>query len=94
LPARFTEKVVGAIPHFVRPKTKLLAVKFRRILEVFALQALQKIFLGAFLRFVHPKTRLFAVKIRRILGVLCLSLTEKVVGAIPRFVRQKRSCLL
>jgi len=34
LPARFTEKGLGAIPRFVRPKTKLFVVKFRRILEV------------------------------------------------------------
>jgi len=40
LPARFTEKVVGAIPPFVRPKTKLFVVKNRRILDVFALQLL------------------------------------------------------
>jgi len=44
LPARFTEKVVSAIPRFVRPKTKLFAVKFRCSLEVFALQILQKMF--------------------------------------------------
>jgi len=40
LPARFTEKVLGAIPRFVSPKMKLFAVKFRRILEAFAFQAL------------------------------------------------------
>ena len=40
LPVRFTEKVVGAITRFMRQKTKLFAVKFRRILEVFALRAL------------------------------------------------------
>jgi len=48
LSASFTEKVVGAIPRFVRPKMKLCAVKFRRILEVFALQALQKEFWSHF----------------------------------------------
>jgi len=42
LPASFTEKVVGAIPQFVHPKTKLFAVKFRRILEDLCLQDLQK----------------------------------------------------
>jgi len=36
LPARFTEKVLGAIPRFMCPKMKRFAVKFRRILEVFA----------------------------------------------------------
>jgi len=40
LPASFTEKVVGATPQFVRPKMKRFAVKFRRILEVCAFQAL------------------------------------------------------
>jgi len=40
LPASFTEKVVGAIPRFVRPKMKRFVVKFRRILEAFAFQAL------------------------------------------------------
>jgi len=33
---------VGAIPQFVRPKTKLFAMKFRRILEVLCLQVLKK----------------------------------------------------
>jgi len=40
--ARFTEKVVGAFSRFMRPKAKLFAVKFRRILEVLYLQFLQK----------------------------------------------------
>jgi len=30
------KKVLGAISRFMRPKMKLFAVKFRRILEVFA----------------------------------------------------------
>jgi len=38
--ASFTEKVLGAIPRFVCAKMKLFAVKFRRILEAFAFQAL------------------------------------------------------
>jgi len=33
-------KVLGAILRFMRPKMKLFAVKFRRSLEVFALQGL------------------------------------------------------
>ena len=36
--ARFTENVLGAIPRYVCPTMKLFAVKFRRILEVFAFQ--------------------------------------------------------
>jgi len=42
VPASFTAKVLGAIPRFARPKTKLFAVEFRRILEVLCLQVLQK----------------------------------------------------
>jgi len=48
LPSSFTEKVLGAIPRFVRPKTKLIAVKFRCILEVLYLQHLQKKFWAQF----------------------------------------------
>ena len=48
LPERFTEKVVGAIPQFMLPKTKLFAVEFRRILEVLCLQILQKMFWAQF----------------------------------------------
>ena len=40
LPARFAEKVHSAISRFMRPKTKLFAVKFQGILEVFFMQAL------------------------------------------------------
>jgi len=39
LPASFAEKVVGAIPQFLHPKTMLFAVKCRRSLKVFAFQA-------------------------------------------------------
>ena len=42
LPARFAEKVLIAYSRFLRPKTKLFAVKFRRISEVFSMQALWK----------------------------------------------------
>ena len=44
LPASFKEKVVSAIPRFVRPKTKLFAMKFRRILEVLCVRVLKKNF--------------------------------------------------
>jgi len=43
LPASFKEKVVSAIPRFVCPKTKLFALKFRRILKVLCLRVLQKV---------------------------------------------------
>ena len=38
LPTIFAEKVLGAYSRFLHPKMKLFAVKFRHILEVFALQ--------------------------------------------------------
>jgi len=40
LPASFAEKIMGAFSRFMRPNAKLFAVKFRRILEVFALPGL------------------------------------------------------
>ena len=46
--ASFTGKALGAIPRFVRPKTKLFAVKFRRILEVLCLWVLQQKFWAQF----------------------------------------------
>ena len=48
LPARFTKKVLGAFPRFVCPKTELFAVKFRRLLDLFALHALYKMFWAHF----------------------------------------------
>ena len=42
LPARFEENVHGAYSRFLRPKTKLFAVKFRCILELLRLQNLYK----------------------------------------------------
>ena len=39
-PCKLCEKVLGAIPRFLRPKTKLFAMKFRRILEVLCLRCL------------------------------------------------------
>jgi len=40
--ARYITKVLGALSRFLRPWTKLFAVKFRQILEVFSVQALYK----------------------------------------------------
>jgi len=40
---RFMEKFLGAFSRFMRPKTKLFAVNFRGILEVFILQFFQKL---------------------------------------------------
>jgi len=46
--ARFVKKVLGAFSRFLRPKTKLFAVKFRRILEVLHPQGLQRKFWANF----------------------------------------------
>ena len=40
--SRFTKKFLVAFSQFLRPKTKVFAVEFRRILEVLCLQGLQK----------------------------------------------------
>jgi len=42
------KKVLGAFSRFLRPKTKVFPVKFRRILEVLCLQVLQKKFWAQF----------------------------------------------
>ena len=47
-PARFTEKVLGAWSRFLHPKTKLFALRFRRIFEVLCVQDLQKKFWAHF----------------------------------------------
>ena len=46
--ACFLKKVLGAFSRFLRPKMKLFAVKFRRILELLSLQVLQKKFWAQF----------------------------------------------
>jgi len=53
--ASFVKKVLGAIPRFLRPKTKLFAVEFRRILEVLCLRGLQKKFWAQFHDFCVQK---------------------------------------
>jgi len=89
----FVKKVLRAFLRFMRPKTKLFAVKFRRILEVLCLQDLQKKVLGAIPRFVRPKTKLFVVKFRCILEVLCLQVLKKLWAQFHDLCVQKRSCL-
>jgi len=55
LPTSFTENLLGAYSRFLPPKTKLFAVKFRRILEVLCLQGLQKNFWAYFHDFCVQK---------------------------------------
>ena len=45
---KLKKKVLGAFSRFLRPKTMVFAVKFRRILEVLCLQVLQKKFWAQF----------------------------------------------
>jgi len=88
LPASFTGKV-GAIPRFVHPKTKLFAVKFRRILEVLCLQDLQKN-CGRNSTICASKNEAVFCEIQMHSGsALPVSFTGKVVGAIPQFLRPK-----
>jgi len=62
-PCQLDKKVLGAFSRFLRPKTKLFAVKFRRILEVICLQGLQKKVPGAMSRYMFPKMKLVPVKL-------------------------------
>jgi len=52
----------------MRLKTKLFAVKFRHILEVFSVQALEKV-MGAFARCLRPRMKLFVIEFKGILEV-------------------------
>ena len=54
LPCQLGKKVVGAFSRFLPQKTKLFAVKFKRILEVLCLQGSQKKVPGAMSRFICP----------------------------------------
>jgi len=84
---------MGAFSRFMRPKTKLFAVKFRRILKFSACELKKKV-VGAIPRFVRPKTKLITVKFRRILEILCLQgLQKKVWAQFHDLCVQKRSCL-
>jgi len=73
---------MGAFSRFLRPKSKLFAVKFRPILEVLCLQGLQKKVPGAMSRYMCPKTKVFPVKFRRILEVFALKVYTKSSGSI------------
>jgi len=80
-------KVVGAFSRFLRPKTKLFVVKFRRILEILCLQGLQKKVLGAISQFIRPKTKLFAVySSDAFWKVSACRIDKKGVGTFSRFM--------
>ena len=93
LPASFKEKVVSAIPQFMRPKTKLFAVRFRRMLELSRFKLYEKSS-GRICRYMRPKMKLFAVKFIRILVLLCLQVLKKTFWAqFHDLCVQKRSYL-
>jgi len=89
LSARFTEKIVGAIPRFMCPKTKLLAVEFRHILEVLCLQVLQKKLWAQFpICASNNEAVCCEVQTHSVIS-LPASFSESVLGTIPGFVRPK-----
>jgi len=90
----FIKKILGAIPRFVRPKMKLFAVEFRRILEVLCLQVFKKKLWAQFHDLCVPQTKLFAVRFRCILDVLCLQVLQKTfLVQFQDLCVQERSCL-
>ena len=62
-PASFKDKVLGAIPRFVGPRTKLFTAKFSRISKVLWLQGLQKNLWAQF-HDLCPKMNRLAVQFR------------------------------
>jgi len=85
-PCQLDKKVLDAFSRFVRPKTKLSAVKFRHIVDIFALHALYKMFWAHF-HDLCVKNEAVCHEIQTHSGSsLLASFTEKVLGAIPRFV--------
>jgi len=91
-PANLTEKVVGAIPRFVRPKTKLFAVKIQMYFGSSLPASFSEKVVGAIPRFMRPKTKLFAVKFRRILELSPFKLCEKRSGRIfPIYVSKNEA---
>jgi len=77
LRASFTEKVVGAIPRFMRPKTKLFVVKIQTHFGSSLPARFTEKVVGAIPRFMRPKTKLCAVKFRHILELAPFTLHEK-----------------
>jgi len=86
---RFTEKVLAAFSRFVRPKPKLFAVKFRRILT-FSPGMLYIKCSGRIFTICASKNEAICCEVQTHFGSsLSASFTEKVLGAISPFVRAK-----
>jgi len=83
------KKVLGALSRFLRPKTKLFAVKFRRILEVLCLQGLQ---IKLWAHFHDLSVKKWSCFLRSSDGFQKFSPCEvykKVLGALSRLLRPK-----
>ena len=89
LPASFTEKDVGAIPRFVRPKSKRCAVKFRRISKVLCLQGSQKKFWRYSTIYVSKNPAVCCDVQTHLWSFRLSSFTKKVLGAFSRSMRPK-----
>jgi len=77
----------------MRPKTTLFSVKFRRMLEVFGLQVLQKKFWAQFSLY-ESKNKAVSREIQtHVRSFRPASFAEKVLGAIFDLCVQKRNCL-
>jgi len=87
--ARITEKVLGDISRFMRAKTKLFAVKLRRILEVLRLQGLQKKFWVVFHDLCVQKRSYLPYSSDAFGSSPLVRFAGKVLGGMSRFMRAK-----
>ena len=92
--ANLTEKALGTISRILRPKTKLFAVKFRRISKVLCLQGLQKKLWAQFHDLCVQWGSCFPWSLYAFWNFLLSSFIKKVLGAFPDLCVQKWSCLL
>jgi len=72
----------------MRPKTKMLAVKFRRISEVLRLQGLQK-FSGRIFTIYASKNEAVCREVQTHFGSSLPARFPEVLGALSRFMRPK-----
>jgi len=85
--ASFAEKVLGAISRFMCPKTKLFAVKFRRIFKVLRLQGSQNKFWAHIYDFMCPKRSCLLCSLDAVWKVSACKIDEKILGEFSRFMR-------
>jgi len=88
------KNVLGAFSQFLRPKTKLLSVKFKHILEVLCLQVLRKS-CGRNSMICVSKNEAVCCEVQTHSGSFRLaSFVKKLWVHFPDLCIQKRSCLL